>query len=138
MPPPPFGTASAYTDSFPSPPPRQVTISAETCYNLSVFRGESVSLILTCSGWKHVQSVLIGLADMVKQYRRLDDQIITRLNRASAQLRDQTRLTGSGPSSWSRSRGSSAESLDGVEGMCVRMWGEMMGDFAPRSSLCDT
>ena len=39
MSPPPFGTASAYTDSFPAPPPRQVTISAETCYNLSLFKG---------------------------------------------------------------------------------------------------
>lgn len=40
MPAPPFGTASAYTDSFPSPPPRQVTISSETCFNLGVFKGE--------------------------------------------------------------------------------------------------
>lgn len=64
---------------------------------------------------------------MVKQYRRLDDQIITRLNRASAQLRDQSRVATPGPSSWSRGRVGGAESLDGAEGMCVRMWGEMMG-----------
>ena len=47
MPAPPFGTAAAYTDSFPSPPPPRVTISAETCFNLSVFKGtlRLVSLI---------------------------------------------------------------------------------------------
>lgn len=39
MPAPPFGTASAYTDSFPAPPPKQVTVTAETCFNLGVFRG---------------------------------------------------------------------------------------------------
>jgi len=54
---PPFGTASAYTDSFPAPPPKALTISAETCFNLSVFKGEpsdeaaaaAVFLVLTVS-----------------------------------------------------------------------------------------
>ncbi len=43
-----------------------------------------------------VESALINsliLPDMVKQYRKLDDQIIVRLNRAAAQLRDQDRLS---------------------------------------------
>jgi hypothetical protein len=40
MAPPPFGTASAYTDSFPAPPPRELTINAETCWNLGAFRGK--------------------------------------------------------------------------------------------------
>ncbi|CAD6582379.1 MAG: hypothetical protein TREMPRED_003269 [Tremellales sp. Tagirdzhanova-0007] len=111
MPAPPFGTASAYADSFPSPPPRQVTISAETCFNLSLFR------------------------DMVKQYRRLDDQIITRLNRASAQLRDQSRLSHPGPSSWTRGSSAREETSEGAEGMCFRMWGEMMAGWAHRQTL---
>lgn len=46
MPAPPFGTASAYTDSFPAPPPKQVTVTAETCYNLGVFRGWSFRLLV--------------------------------------------------------------------------------------------
>jgi len=111
MPAPPFGTASAYADSFPAPPPRQVTVSAETCYNLSVFR------------------------DIVKQYRQFDDQIITRLNRASAQLRDQERTSSAGSSSsrsrwWSRSADD-----DGIEAMCAKMWGEMMSGWLHRQTL---
>ncbi|WWD22106.1 hypothetical protein CI109_106595 [Kwoniella shandongensis] len=105
MPAPPFGTASAYTDSFPAPPPKQVTVTAETCFNLSVFR------------------------DIVRQYRRLDDQIITRLNRAQAELRDRSRTL---PSSSARS---GVANLDGAEGMCVRLWGEMMAGWAHRQTL---
>ncbi|KAK8846834.1 hypothetical protein IAR55_005922 [Kwoniella newhampshirensis] len=105
MPAPPFGTASAYSDSFPAPPPKQVTVTAETCFNLSVFR------------------------DIVRQYRKLDDQIITRLNRAQAELRDQSRS-----SSGSSSRHGVAL-LDGAEGMCARLWGEMMAGWAHRQTL---
>ncbi|TYJ56333.1 hypothetical protein B9479_003025 [Cryptococcus floricola] len=91
----PFGTPSAYTDSFPAPPPKHVTVTADTCFNLTVFR------------------------DIVRQYRKLDDQIIIRLNRAQAELRDQSRTSGS---SWIP-----AKSMDGAEGMCVKLWAEMMG-----------
>lgn len=35
----PFGTASAYADSFPAPAPKELTLGAETCFNLSVFKG---------------------------------------------------------------------------------------------------
>lgn len=38
----PFGTSSAYTDSFPAPPPKQITINAETCFNVLQFRGMSI------------------------------------------------------------------------------------------------
>lgn len=37
---PPFGTASAYTDSFPAPLPKALTIAADSCFNLGVFKGE--------------------------------------------------------------------------------------------------
>ncbi|WWC67854.1 uncharacterized protein I206_101771 [Kwoniella pini CBS 10737] len=100
MPAPPFGTASAYTDSFPAAPPKQVTVTAETCFNLSVFR------------------------DMVRQYRKLDDQIIIRLNRAQAQLRDQDRL-----------QSTSNSTNNGSEGMCVKLWQEMMAGWAHRQTL---
>lgn len=68
--------------------------------------------------------------DMVRQYRKLDDQIITRLNRANAQLRDQNRVGGIAGGS-SRGYGSSSivsdpAARDGIEGMCTRMWSEMM------------
>ncbi|RSH83857.1 hypothetical protein EHS25_005472 [Saitozyma podzolica] len=109
MPAPPFGTASAYSDSFPAPPPKQVTISAETCFNLSVFK------------------------DMVRQYRKLDDQVIIRLNRAAAQLRDQSRLAG--PSSWSSSSSASTPAMDGAEGMCAKMWHEMMAGWIHRQTM---
>ncbi|KAL1408964.1 hypothetical protein Q8F55_005781 [Vanrija albida] len=95
MPAPPFGTASAYTDSFPAPPPRELTVSAETCFNLTVFR------------------------DVVRQYRKLDDQVVTRLNRAQAQLRDEARV-GKGGSS---------------EGMCAKMWTEMISGWTHRQTL---
>lgn len=35
----PFGSSSAYTDSFPAPPPKQITVNAETCFNLLQFKG---------------------------------------------------------------------------------------------------
>ena len=57
------------------------------------------------------------ISDMVKQYRKLDDQIITRLNRANAQLRDQSRRT------------PAADAQAGVDGMCLRLWEEMMGEL---------
>ncbi|ORX34499.1 caffeine-induced death protein 2-domain-containing protein [Kockovaella imperatae] len=95
---PPFGTSSAYNDSFPTPPPRQVTISAETCYQMGAFK------------------------NMVKQYRRLDDQIITRLNRAQAQLRDQSRISGS-------------EQSSDMQGMCLNLWHEMMAGWAHRQTM---
>ncbi|CAK9784913.1 hypothetical protein CC85DRAFT_283889 [Cutaneotrichosporon oleaginosum] len=92
---PPFGTASAYADAFPAPPPKTLTLGAETCFNLTVFR------------------------DLVRQYRKLDDQVVTRLNRAQAQLRDEARV----------GKGS------GNEGMCAQMWGEVMAGWAHRQTL---
>jgi hypothetical protein len=41
----PFGSASAYADTFLSPP-RQVSVSPTTCYNLSLFKGECSRLDL--------------------------------------------------------------------------------------------
>jgi hypothetical protein len=110
MPGPPFGTASAYTDSFPSPPPRQMTISSETCFNMNMFRGELGRRVRSLG----IQS--LKSQDTVKQYRKLDDQIITRLNRAQAQLRDQSRTS------------RSVDVAAGVEGMCLHLWEEMMGE----------
>lgn len=62
------------------------------------------------------------MTDIVRQYRKLDDQIIIRLNRAQAELRDRARTSNEG--SWI---GGGVKSMEGAEGMCVKMWGEMMG-----------
>ena len=103
---PPFGTASAYTDSFPNAPPNNLTIPAETCFQLNIFKG-------ALHNRRHSAPVLTP--ETVKQYRKLDDQIITRLNRAQAQLRD-------------LSRSAKTVSADqGTDGMCTRLWTEMMG-----------
>lgn len=51
--------------------------------------------------------------DLVRQYRKLDDQVVTRLNRANAQLRDEART------------GKHAT----ADGMCAKMWSEVMGEF---------
>lgn len=48
----------------------------------------------------------------MRQYRKLDDQVVTRLNRAQAQLRDEVRQ-GKG---------------DSPDGMCAKMWAEMMSE----------
>lgn len=58
-------------------------------------------------------AVLLLSTDIVREYRKLDDQVVTRLNRAAAQLRDEERL-GKGGS---------------PEGMCAQMWAEMMGEY---------
>ena len=63
----PFGTASAYADSFPSPPPRQMTISSETCFNMNMFRGELATITA------HRKLVLtIRYRQAVSQARRPD------------------------------------------------------------------
>lgn len=49
---------------------------------------------------------------VVRQYRKLDDQVVTRLNRAQAQLRDEVRQ-GKG---------------DSPDGVCAKMWAEMMSE----------
>jgi hypothetical protein len=66
--------------------------------------------------------------EMVRQYRKLDDQIITRLNRAQAQYRDQFR-TASTPSSSSKS------TTTGPQGMCADLWYEMMCMSLPQQRL---
>jgi hypothetical protein len=60
-------------------------------------------------------------ADMVRQYRKFDDQVIVRLNRAAAQLRDQSRVAAFSSSS------DASDSMHGADGMCMKMWNEMMG-----------
>ncbi len=91
----PFGTDSAYRDAF-LPQPTTVDFSKTDCYQLSLFKGPS-SLIRISTCHSHFQQTLITLyqmIDMLKQFRKLDDAVTVRLNRANAQSRDDARRHG--------------------------------------------
>ncbi|KAL7418612.1 hypothetical protein Q5752_007070 [Cryptotrichosporon argae] len=105
MAPSPFGTASAYADAFPAPPPRHLTVDRETCFNLGVFK------------------------DLVRTYRKLDDHVVIRLNRAQAELRDRARAGGG------RVGGAGAGDEDRQDAMCARMWAEVVAGWAHRQTL---
>lgn len=55
----------------------------------------------------------------------MDDQIITRLNRAQAQMRDQFRIASS--SAYSGGSSSNGNAQD-AEAMCLQLWREMMSE----------
>lgn len=86
----PFGTASAYANTFLTPP-RNVQVTADTCFQLSLFK------------------------DLMREYRKLDDTIIIRLNRSNAARRDNNRISGLEPTS-------------GTDATCLKLWREMMGE----------
>jgi ABC-type phosphate/phosphonate transport system ATPase subunit len=56
--------------------------------------------------------------DILKEYRRLDDTIIMRLNRANAAMRDQDRIHG-------LREGSSLQ-----DGACEYIWRQLVGEFS--------
>ncbi|GHJ88627.1 hypothetical protein NliqN6_5029 [Naganishia liquefaciens] len=131
----PFGSASAYNDTFPSPSStsplsnyrnrdsaRKVAgvseetlrasvrgkgesdtgglleVTAETCYQLSLFKA------------------------IMNEYRRFDDMIIVRLNRASAARRDENRSQGLPPT-------------QGQDDTCLKLWKEMIAGWQHRQRL---
>ncbi|KAI5455125.1 hypothetical protein NCC49_002396 [Naganishia albida] len=131
----PFGTASAYNDTFPQPSSssplsayrdkgnaRRVAgvseetlrasvqgkgeaesgglleVTAETCYQLSLFKA------------------------IMNEYRRFDDMIIVRLNRASAARRDENRSRGLPPTR-------------GQDEACLKVWREMIAGWQHRQRL---
>ena len=85
-----------------------------------VSRYVAVTFVHVC--WSRAICIEGIWTDMVKQYRKLDDQIITRLNRAQAQLRDQSRIASS-----SSSRHTPSAPMSDAEAMCLRIWAEIMG-----------
>jgi len=93
----PFGTQSAYTDTLLGPP-SQITVSPSTCFQLSLFK------------------------DVMKQYRKLDDTIIIRLNRASAQLSDNNRTH-------------HLPTTSGSEESCLLLWREMIAGWEHRQTV---
>ena len=57
-----------------------------------------------------------SLTDILKEYRKLDDTITTRLNRATALARDQERTSG--------------QSVENAQGQaCLSVWRELTGAF---------
>ena len=80
--------------AFQASSTQTVHVSSSTCHNLSVFKGvwriaaNSCSFLLA-KPWETHDSISI---DILKEYRRLDDTILMRLNRANAVVRDQERI----------------------------------------------
>ncbi|KAF8914578.1 caffeine-induced death protein 2-domain-containing protein [Mucidula mucida] len=82
----------------PTLTPQIVHVSATTCNNLSLFK------------------------DLLKEYRRLDDTITMRLNRANAVMRDKERGSPSG-------KGTVQDQA------CFYLWQELMSNWARRTQL---
>jgi len=78
-----------------------IRVSPSTCHNLSLFK------------------------DILKEYRRLDDTIIMRLNRANATVRDQERSH----------RGSGGGTVQ--DQACASLWRELIGHWKRRSELLE-
>ncbi|TBU49376.1 caffeine-induced death protein 2-domain-containing protein [Dichomitus squalens] len=84
----------------PSLTPKTVHVSPSTCHDVSVFK------------------------ELMSQYRKLDDTINLRLNRATAQYRDRERrgLAGKG---------------DVEEQACAQVWRELIANWSRRRELVD-
>ena len=83
--------------AFQAPSTQTIHVSSSTCHNLSVFKGVCSTAASSCSflrsflakPWETHDSIPI---DILKEYRRLDDTILMRLNRANAAVRDHERI----------------------------------------------
>jgi len=92
----------------PSPHLQTVHVSPSTCQDLSLFKGMLLHAAyrVTCS---------LSETDILREYRRLDDTIIMRLNRANAAMRDQQREHNKG-------------SRENVQNQaCAYLWHELVG-----------
>jgi len=85
----------------PSLNPQKIHVSPTTCQDLSLFK------------------------DILKEYRRLDDTIAMRLNRANATMRDQDRIHG-------LRQGSSLQ-----DEACEYIWRELVGNWKRRTQLIE-
>ncbi|KAN0126781.1 Caffeine-induced death protein 2 domain containing protein [Russula decolorans] len=77
-----------------------VHVSPATCHNLSLFK------------------------ELLKEYRKLDDAVTTRINRTTAQFRDRDRLGASG-------KGSVQEQA------CAHLWKELVVNWKRRAEIID-
>ena len=99
-----------------------VHVSPATCHNLSLFKGSSSfwnfffsDVSASLAVWVlSYQRTYIRASDLLKEYRKLDDAVTTRINRTTAQFRDRDRLGASG-------KGSVQEQA------CAYLWKELVG-----------
>jgi len=82
-------------------PSQTIHVSPSTCHNLSVFK------------------------DILKEYRRLDDTIVMRLNRANATARDLERTH----------KGTGGDSVQ--DQACIALWRELVGTWKRRTELLE-
>lgn len=108
---PPLGSLAIQA---PSLTPQLVHVSPTTCHNLSLFKGEH--LTLPCVGCGSSPE------DLLREYRRLDDTITMRLNRSNAQFRDRDRQGLGG-------KGSIQDRA------CAYIWKELVGELLGFVSL---
>ncbi|KAG9317301.1 caffeine-induced death protein 2-domain-containing protein [Chiua virens] len=101
---PPLGSLAIQA---PSLTPQLVHVSAATCHNLSLFKGEYRILPY-----------------LLREYRRLDDTITMRLNRSSAHFRDRDRQGTGG-------RGSIQDQA------CAYVWKELLENWKRRTEIVD-
>lgn len=92
--------------------PQIVHVSPSTCHDLSLFKGNTIRAF----GFSSYMSQFL-LLEILREYRRLDDTITMRLNRANATMRDQERMRDS------TGRGNVQEQA------CLSMWRELVGEF---------
>ncbi|KAJ7095373.1 caffeine-induced death protein 2-domain-containing protein [Mycena belliarum] len=85
----------------PSPATRTVSVSRSTCLELGSFK------------------------DLLREYRKLDDSITIRLNRESAMVRDQERISGR------PGKGSAQDQA------CANLWRELASNWSRRKQLID-
>ncbi|KAF9057589.1 caffeine-induced death protein 2-domain-containing protein [Panaeolus papilionaceus] len=92
---PQLGSVAIYTPKST----RTIQVSADTCHDLSLFK------------------------EILKEYRKLDDTIVVRLNRANAAMRDQDRMHSS----------SSTENFQ--DQACAYLWRELVDNWKRRTQL---
>lgn len=91
---------------------RVISVNAATCLNLSLFKGASV--VAGCARpTLTIASVLA--AELMREYRKVDDTVTMRMNRVTAQFRDRDRAGMSEPSRNSRDQA------------CSYFWTELVG-----------
>jgi hypothetical protein len=98
-----------------------VEVTAATCHNLSLFKGMKCTFLVT-QRWP-------TFAEILKEYRKLDDTIVMRLNRANARMRDHNRH----------------QTTNGEQTLqdqaCHNVWRELVGKlyfyrYEPRTIIC--
>lgn len=103
----------------PSQSSQLVHVSPTTCQNLSLFKGPSRLLDFRFSvSHQKMCEPPRALLELLKEYRKLDDTVTTRINRTTAQFRDRDRLGASG-------KGSVQEQA------CAYLWKELVGARGP-------